>query len=248
MNNRSLIYRRLFCRKGYGVHSPFVFDLITNVIEERHPYYYYQDLATARLQLLRNERPVNCRGRQTTIRKAVRRHCISKKEGELLFRLANRYKPRSVLTVGSSMGLIPLSLTGYASGIRCVTLEREAGLAAPAQSFFQKRADAPVQILTGPYHELFPGSLEMLKRLDCLFIGKEVDVETQHALFLQSLPYMHAHTFCLIGGIRSSSAHYRHWQQLCIHPKVTVTVDLHAFGLVFFQPQLHQRTYKSLIG
>ena len=23
------LYRRLFCRKGYGIHSPFVFDLIT---------------------------------------------------------------------------------------------------------------------------------------------------------------------------------------------------------------------------
>lgn len=31
-------------RKGYGVHSPFAFRFITDVIYERHPYYAYKEL------------------------------------------------------------------------------------------------------------------------------------------------------------------------------------------------------------
>lgn len=34
-------------RKGYGVHSPFAFRFITDVIYERHPFYAYCELDTA---------------------------------------------------------------------------------------------------------------------------------------------------------------------------------------------------------
>ena len=30
--------------RGFGVHSPWAYDLIENVINERHPYYAYEDL------------------------------------------------------------------------------------------------------------------------------------------------------------------------------------------------------------
>jgi len=241
MRNEYLI-RRLFCRKGYGVHSPFVFDLITHVIEERCAYYYYRELETVRQQLLRNEQPIYCRGAQTTVRQALRKHGVSRKEGELLFRLANRYQFRTILTAGSSMGLIPLSLTGYASGLRCITVESDAAVAAVAQAVC-----LPALLLTGSCRECFAEALETLQRIDFLFIGKEADAGLQSELFLQSLPYLHDETVCLIGGIRSSSANYRLWRRLCVHPQVTVTVDLHALGLVFFSPRLHQRTYKSFI-
>lgn len=34
-------------RCGYGVHSPFAFNLITHVIYESTPYYKYEELVTA---------------------------------------------------------------------------------------------------------------------------------------------------------------------------------------------------------
>lgn len=34
-------------RKGYGVHSPFAFRFITDVIYERHPFYAYKELDKA---------------------------------------------------------------------------------------------------------------------------------------------------------------------------------------------------------
>jgi len=36
-----LLYRGIRYRKGFGVHSPFVFNLITKVIEERCQYYSF---------------------------------------------------------------------------------------------------------------------------------------------------------------------------------------------------------------
>lgn len=40
----SLLYRSIRYRKGFGVHSPFVFNLITKVIEEKCSYYSFYDI------------------------------------------------------------------------------------------------------------------------------------------------------------------------------------------------------------
>ena len=50
-----LLYRGIRYRKGYGVHSPFVFNLITKVIEERCSYYSFNEIELMRRKLLFRE-------------------------------------------------------------------------------------------------------------------------------------------------------------------------------------------------
>ena len=46
-----LLYRFLRYRKGFGVHSPFAFSFITKVIDERCPYYCYDEIELVRKEL-----------------------------------------------------------------------------------------------------------------------------------------------------------------------------------------------------
>jgi predicted O-methyltransferase YrrM len=247
MDMKGSIGRRLFCRKGYGVHSPFVFNLITRVIEERCPYYFYHELATVRQQLLHSDRTFLRQGRQVSIRHLFRKQGITRRESELLFRLANYCKPRFILTLGSSMGLIPLSLTGYASDVHCIALESESGLAATARTLLSQRRHSRIEIRTGACEKLFPEALGAFPRIDCLFLSKEPEATSLADFFRQSLPRIQDESICIIEGIRTSSAKYRLWQQFCLHPKVTASIDLYSWGLLFFRPNLHRRTYKSFI-
>ncbi|MDR0843909.1 MAG: SAM-dependent methyltransferase [Tannerella sp.] len=241
-----LIYRSFFCRNGHGVHSPFVFALITKVIEERSPYYFYEGAAIAWLQLQQNEQPVHIQKGGTTVKKVAQKDCIPIKEGAFLFRLANYCHPLSLLTIGSSLGLIPFYLTGYASGLRCITLEREAELAAVADCLLKKE-HAPVEIYTGSYEEQLPKALSALGQVDCLYLEKELDAGMLNRFFEQCLPFMKDETICIVGGIHASSAKRQCWQNLCKHPRITVSIDLCTMGLLFLQPKLHQRTYKAFI-
>lgn len=71
-------------RCGYGVHSPFAFSLITDVIYENTPYYAYHAL-------------------QEEQRKKVRECGWSKSRGKInrfLFRLVNKVQPATVIEVG----------------------------------------------------------------------------------------------------------------------------------------------------
>ena len=73
-------------RCGYGVHSPFAFELITCLIYEKAPYYAYQQLAIEQK-------------RHACVReKGWNRE--SKKVNQLLFRLVNRFQPSTVVDAG----------------------------------------------------------------------------------------------------------------------------------------------------
>ena len=49
--------RRFRHRRGYGVHSPFAFDFITDVVYERTAYYKYKDLREREKQLKGEKKP-----------------------------------------------------------------------------------------------------------------------------------------------------------------------------------------------
>ena len=79
--------RRFRHRCGYGVHSPFAFNLITQVIYENTPYYKYKDLAAEQKKL--------------APQKDGRWKYESKKVKRLLFRLVNYIQPDTIVDAGT---------------------------------------------------------------------------------------------------------------------------------------------------
>ena len=75
-------------RCGYGVHSPFAFNLITYVIYETTPYYKYRDLADEQKKL--------------SSQKNRRWGYESIKVKRLLFRLVNYAQPVTIVDAGVS--------------------------------------------------------------------------------------------------------------------------------------------------
>ncbi|WP_330941928.1 hypothetical protein [Bacteroides sp. MSB163] len=93
MNRLTLTLKRPFIwlsrfrhRCGYGVHSPFAFSLITQVIYESTPYYKYKDLAVEQKKL------ASQKDKNWTYE--------SKKVKRLLFRLVNYTQPDTIVDVG----------------------------------------------------------------------------------------------------------------------------------------------------
>lgn len=70
--------RKIKHRKGFGVHSPFAFSIITEVIEEKLPYYAYSSMQ----------------------RRYDKKSLVPFKVVCLLFRLANRFRCRNIAILG----------------------------------------------------------------------------------------------------------------------------------------------------
>ena len=71
-------------RCGYGVHSPFAFSLITDVIYEKMPYYAYDLLKVEQKKRITTQR----------WEKGIPRI------NRLLFRLVNKVQPATIIEVG----------------------------------------------------------------------------------------------------------------------------------------------------
>lgn len=235
------LYRKLFCRGGYGVHSPFAFDLITTVIEEKRAYYCYETLDHIRLQLQQENRNVRCGEKDLTIKKAIRICCFSVSGYRLLFRLANRFHPEKVLIIGSGFGLTPLYISAHSQKTDCVVLEREQSVAAIARHVVGKYACSSIRI----YDEI-SGEFDMpeLENVDLIVWGKSMDFSFDS--FEHMLPYKTGRSIMVINGINNSSADRQVWDKVRTHPEVSVTFDLYSLGIVFFNSKLHQKTYKAI--
>lgn len=82
---RPFIWLSRFRRRcGYGVHSPFAFSLITDVVYEKMPYYAYSSLKKEQ------KKKVKDLGWKKGTRKVNR----------FLFRLVNRVQPETIVEVG----------------------------------------------------------------------------------------------------------------------------------------------------
>jgi hypothetical protein len=180
-------YRYLFCRKGYGVHSPFVYDLITNVIEEKLPYYCYASLQENYLAQKKNND-----------------NLLLQQEYKLLFRLANRFKPQKSLAISNDNELCTKYITAFSKDATCET-----------QRKYSEKKDMIVC---------------------CIF---------QEDIVNQAIKSAKEETVMVVYNIRKNQLL---WKTLCMNAKISVTIDLGRIGLLFFNPKLHRKTYKSVIA
>ena len=88
--------------KGHGIHSPFVFDFIKNVLNDKKKYESYASIEKIRNELLRDKRLVDVEDlgagslavpfRKKKVSDITRSFLKSKKLAQLLFRIVQYYK------------------------------------------------------------------------------------------------------------------------------------------------------------
>ena len=87
MGGRNNIYRRFRTKYGFGVHSPWAYEIIISLIREKSAYYAYEELA----KYSKNS-PYSLPG-------------YDEQTNRLLFRIVNYFSPSSILEVGTGSGV-----------------------------------------------------------------------------------------------------------------------------------------------
>ncbi|MCC8170698.1 MAG: SAM-dependent methyltransferase [Parabacteroides sp.] len=244
------LYRKMRYRKGFDVHSPFVFNLITKVIEERHSYYRFDTIESERRKLLycpdRVEYPDRRRKnrlRTCTVAELVQCEAITRKKGMLLFRLVTYFGSRNIVQVGTEAGISTLYLTSYAAGLACVALEASPRLAGIAGKLLNKQGRNPVDIRTGDYAALLPAALGGLPQVDFVFFNTAHEGLRNSLFFREAVTYVHPGTVFVFDGISNGKEMKAFWKEVRANPAVTVSIDLDSMGLAFFDPKLYKRNY-----
>lgn len=99
--------KRIKQRRGHGVHSPFAYGLITNVICSPHLYYAFADI----------EKEISEKGLNSGFVSGI---------NHLSFRMVNHFNAKNILEINSGKGVNTLFLTAPARDIRCTCVEKRA--------------------------------------------------------------------------------------------------------------------------
>lgn len=100
LKNIGTALSRYQASKGFGVHSPFAFKFILNVLDEKYEYYAYDKLQQLRINVIERTRKEN----------GYKPRVISISEAAAIFRIANYYNPQLFLSIGSSYGVAAASM------------------------------------------------------------------------------------------------------------------------------------------
>ena len=186
-------------------------------------------------------------GKERSLGSLARYSANSQLGCQFLFKIVDKYKPATMLELGTSLAIS----TGYQAAAslnaRFITIEGCPNVAMYARKNLDILKVKNVEILLGQFDEKLPEALKKLERLDYLFVDGNHRKEPTLRYFEQCLEFSHEQSVFIFDDIHWSSGMEAAWRDIQQHPKVTLTIDLFFFGVVFFRKENRVKEHFQLV-
>lgn len=233
--------------KGHGVHSPFVFSLITNVLNDNRHFYAYESIESIRQLLLVENKKIfvedfgaGSRLNKTKLR-SIQEIASStlkpRKFGQLLFRMVDFYSPKTILELGTSLGITTAYLATPNPSATVITLEGSKEISEIALSNIAKLNLTNVQQIIGNFDDTLAEVLLHTRQIDMAFIDGNHRYEPTIRYFKQLLNVTHEYSILIFDDIHWSHEMEIAWEEIINDSSVMLSVDLFFIGLVFFRKE-----------
>ncbi len=240
-------------KNGYGIHSPFLYDLIRNIISEYSNYYALDDIAALRYDLLDSTEKINVKdfgagskkmsSAYRKVKDITKYSAINEKFGELLFRLIEYFKPKTILELGTSLGIGSLYLAMPNSKAKIYTIEGCPETAKKASKNFKELKIKNIQQKIGNINTELPELLKNLEKLDFVYFDGNHQKNATINYFNQCLSKKHNNTIFWFDDINWSKGMNEAWEEIKKNKDVSLTIDLFFCGIVFFKKELSKEDF-----
>lgn len=242
----SYLNYRLKAKTRFSVHSPFVFDLVEKVLRDKTRYKEYKELNRIRRKFLKRDDKVEISDfgasaggkdyivRVKTVGKVVKKSSHSKKELELLFRLARYFEPKTILEFGTSVGLSSIYLGKGYPETKLVTMEGSMGLAMIASDNINKRG-ITVDVEIGEFDAILDQIVNKVDVLDMVFFDGNHRKKPTLRYFNKCIEKVSENSVFMFDDIHWSAGMQSAWKKIKADKRVSLTIDLYWVGLVFFK-------------
>ena len=242
--------------KGHGIHSPFVFDFIIHVLNDRTNHDCYNTIEPLRQQLLNSNSVIDVKdfGAGSASGKTKKRKISSiansslknKKFGQLLFRMVNYYQPETIIELGTSLGITTSYLACGHKNAKVDTFEGSEEISKIASQNFAKLCLKNICLTEGNFDETFFKKLAMLNKVDLAFIdGNHRKIPTLN-YFNALIKKTTGSSILVFDDIHWSADMEEAWKQIQTHPSVALTIDLFFIGVVFFNPDFKVKQHFTI--
>ena len=230
----------------HGVHSPFVYNLVTECFNKKTAFDSLKLMASILNYSYNNNTHivVNDFGKGSKIFKSTNREVakiakvagISKKRAALLIRLIAYLKPKSILELGTSVGLSTAALSIGNPNASIITIEGCKNTAKKAEELFYEFKLSNIKLINSEFKDALP-KIVTNATFDFIYFDGNHQKEATLNYFKECLVTATNNSVFIFDDINWSKGMQDAWEEIKKDPKVTITIDTYFWGIVFFRTQ-----------
>lgn len=230
----------------HGIHSPFVYNLVTLCFNKKTPTDKLKLLKKIRSYYSKNKNSIviNDFGKGSKVFKNNTREIskiakiagISKKRASLLYRVVTYFKPATILELGTSLGIGTSTLSIGNPDAKIISIEGCENTSKIAQEMFKHFKLTNIELIKDEFSSILPKIL-VDKKFDFIYFDGNHQKEATLHYFNLCLESAHNNSVFIFDDINWSKEMQEAWAEIKNHPKVTVTINTYFWGFVFFRTE-----------
>lgn len=258
---RLIAYIKFLLRSGnqHGVHSPFVYKLLTQCLYKTGDKPAFKSIRSYIKALGQDHRLIFIEdggtGRAASKKRKVsdiaRNAGISTKRALLLNRLTSYLNIKTALELGTSLGIRSRAITA-GNPVKLTSLEACPETARLAREYFEKFGMHAISLKVGDFQELLsrehraqeikgalpgPGHQEKEHSQDLIYFERALPWQDTSNYFKELLPLSHNDSVFIFEDVHRSKEMEETWEAIKAHPRVRVSIDSFFWGLIFFREE-----------
>ena len=239
--------------KGHGIHSPFVYQWVREVLNSSSNPANSKELENLRRSLKKNKscievldlgagsRQSNLANRRVDV--IAKSALKSSKIAALLYRIVQYHQPHSILEMGTSFGITSCYLAAGNKRAKLVTMEGAPTIASISQENFNSLHYKNIELRQGDFAQLLPTYLNQIESVGLAYIDGNHQYLPTLEYFHSLLEKVNEQSVLIFDDIYWSSEMEQAWSEIKNHPKVTLTIDLFFIGIVFCRNENKQKEH-----
>lgn len=229
-------------RRGHGVHSPRIFEFVSEVLFDKKKYDAYSFLLSIRDGLKHSPIAIaieeagagskKFKNDTRSIGEMLRTSSVRPKYAKLLYRIAQHYSPKTIIELGTSIGFSALCLAQGNSESRVISIEANKSLCNFARELFRANAIKNADILDGYFDSLLSEIEKKYPPPELVYIDGNHDYLPTLRYFNHFANYMKT-GIILFDDINWSANMRKAWKKIIADKRTVVSLDLFQMGIVF---------------
>lgn len=242
--------------KGHGTHSPFVFDFIIHVLNDKKKYDCFSKIELLRKALLKNDTTIEVEDfgagsavipfKNRVVKNIAASSLKKKKYAQLLFRIAKYYQSKTIIELGTSFGITSCYLASANRSSKIFTFEGAHNIAKIALQNFEEIQLKNIELTEGNFEKTLSQLDDKVENIDLLFVDGNHRKNATLKYFDFFLNKSNEHSIFIFDDIHWSVEMEEAWKLIQEQDSVTMTIDLFFIGIVFFSNDFRVKQHFSI--